>query len=94
MTHPISTKVVPSLRESISYWFLRPFLSDVPVDQIPGCLPKGPLKITRIWHSDLIESLVPIPSLNPGDSIWMHPQLVRLHIGIELERALLVVFTL
>ena len=78
-----SLKVLPVLKESIGYWLLRPLLSDIPKNEFPGCLPwQQSLHITPRWHSDMFNGMIDLPDLEPGDSVWMHPDMVRMSLAI------------
>ena len=35
------------------------------------------LEISQKWHQWLTENMVSLPKLNPGDSVWWHPDLVH-----------------
>ena len=70
-------KVMPLLREPIAYILIRPFLSDVDVNQMPGCVPSKLFQISQKWHSDIYDEMVSIPRLYPGDTVWWHPDLVH-----------------
>lgn len=69
-------KVLPSLKESTAYWYLRPFLEDVPRGLFPGCFPGKTFHVSRKWHDLLLDGLVSIPKIYPGDTVWWHTDLV------------------
>ena len=62
---------------SIDYVMLRPFQEDVPEDIICGAVEGRAQAITDEWHSLLLRGLVSIPKVNPGDTVWWHPDLVH-----------------
>ena len=70
-------KVIPNLQEVTQYLMLRPLLNDVPEDILPGVVPGKTFHLSSKWHSALTDSLVPIPSVSPGDTVWWHPDLVH-----------------
>ena len=73
-------KVLPLLKEPTAYILLRPFLSDVKENEMPGCVPSKTFQISHKWHPDLFNNLVSLPKLYPGDTVWWHPDLVQ---GLE-----------
>ena len=70
-------KVLPLLKEPTAYLLLRPFLADVKENQMPGCVPSKTFQLSRKWHPDLYDSLISIPKMFPGDTIWWHPDLIH-----------------
>jgi hypothetical protein len=70
-------QVIPFLRESISYLMLRPFLDDVPYEDWCGSLAKKAFNVSKEWHAPLMEGLCSIPKLQPGDTVWWHPDLIH-----------------
>ena len=69
--------VVPLLKEATAYWMLRPFGQDVPSEEFPGCFPSRPqMTMSENWHKPLLDHLIKLPLLNPGDTVWWHPDLV------------------
>ena len=69
-------KVLPLLKEPTAYILVRPFLSDIKANQMPGCIPSKPFQILQKWHPDLYDELISIPRLYPGDTVWWHPDLI------------------
>lgn len=72
------------IARAIVYLLLRPLLPDVPEDSLCGAEPGRALHVTPEWHSPLLPALVPIPLLEPGDTIWWHPDVVH---GLESVHA-------
>ena len=68
------------IARAIVYLLLRPLLADVPEDSLCGAEPGRALHITPEWHSLLLPALAPIPLVEPGDTIWWHPDVVH---GLE-----------
>lgn len=65
-------QVFPMLRESITYYLLRPFLSDVPSDALCGAYEGRSQEITSSWHPHLWNGMVSIPAVQPGDMVFWH----------------------
>ena len=70
--------VLPVLREAMSFLLMRPFLPDVvgPED-FCGAIPGRAHVLMEKWHSLLLESLVPISAMKPGDMVLWHPDVVH-----------------
>ncbi|MBD2821051.1 DUF1479 domain-containing protein [Xenorhabdus sp. 42] len=68
--------VVP-IPEAMAYLLLRPLLKDVPEDELCGVAPGKALPASEKWHPHLIQSLFSIPSLQAGDSVWWHCDLIH-----------------
>ena len=71
-------QVLPLLKEVTAYLMLRPLLPDVPLEVLPGAVPGKTFHVSGQWHPALAlnTSLVPIPRVHPGDTVWWHPDLV------------------
>jgi hypothetical protein len=69
-------QVVPIAR-AIAWVLLRPFCPDVPVASLCGCEASRSLGIRPDWHAPLLRALVPIPHVEPGDTVWWHPDLIH-----------------
>lgn len=61
----------------IVYVMLRPFQDDVPEEILCGAVAGRAQAITSEWHSLLLRGLVSIPKVNPGDTVWWHPDVVH-----------------
>ena len=70
-------QVVPFLKEATSYLMLRPFLEDVPNEDWCGSVAKKAFNVNNEWHAPLIKGLCSIPKLQPGDTVWWHPDLIH-----------------
>lgn len=68
--------VVP-VPEAMAYILLRPLLKDVPEDELCGVAPGKVLPVSQQWHPELIEGLSSIPSLQAGDSVWWHCDVIH-----------------
>jgi hypothetical protein len=69
-------QVVP-LTRAIAYVLLRPFLADVPLASLCGAEASPALWLTPEWHAPLLGALTPIPQVQPGDTVWWHPDLIH-----------------
>ena len=70
-------QVIPFIKEATSYLMLRPFLDDVPYEDWCGSLAKKAFNVSKEWHAPLIKGLCSIPKLQPGDTVWWHPDLIH-----------------
>jgi len=75
-------QVVPMLREALAYFLLRPLLDDVPADLLCGARRGKAQAINVDWHQPLLDCLVSIPHVEPGDTVWWHPDLIH---AVEAE---------
>jgi hypothetical protein len=75
-------QVVPMLNEALAYFLLRPLLEDAPADLLCGARRGKAQAIEAAWHQPLIDNLVSIPHVEPGDTVWWHPDLIH---GVEAE---------
>ncbi len=69
-------QVVP-IANAIVYMLLRPLLDDVPEDELCGAEAGRALWMTEQWHAPLLKALIPIPTVQPGDTVWWHPDVVH-----------------
>ncbi|MBX6321868.1 MAG: DUF1479 family protein [Rhodospirillaceae bacterium] len=69
-------QLVP-IAAGIVYLLLRPLLDDVPEDVLCGAEPKRAFSISATWHPALLPALGPIPHVEPGDTVWWHPDVVH-----------------
>ena len=63
---------------------LRPLLTDVPGDVIPGVSPQSTVHLSHLWHSDLFQAAVTLKNIQPGDAVFLHPDLLH---SWELENS-------
>ena len=61
----------------MSYVLTRALLDDVPENELCGSKAGKALSINEKYHSLLLEGLISIPKMNPGDTIWWHPDVVH-----------------
>ena len=69
-------QVVPIAR-AIAWVLLRPFARDTPEASLCGAEAASALRIMPEWHAPLLRALVPIPHVEPGDTVWWHPDLIH-----------------
>lgn len=69
-------KLIP-IANGIAYMLLRALQDDVPETELCGAEPARALGANARWHAPLLEGLVSIPLVEPGDTVWWHPDLVH-----------------
>lgn len=69
-------QLIPSARV-LGWMFLRALQADVPADDLCGAKAGRALQCTPEWHALALEGLCSIPQMQPGDTIWWHPDLVH-----------------
>ena len=72
-------QMVP-VANGIVYLLLRALQGDVGEGELCGAEPGRALGVLPEWHGDLLEGLVTVPWMDPGDGVWWHPDLVH---GVE-----------
>lgn len=71
-------KLLPLLREATAYILMRPFLDDVAAkSDFCGAVPGRSQELLPEFHGRLVDALVPIPAMEPGDMVFWHPDLVH-----------------
>jgi len=65
------------IAKSIAYVLTRALLSDVPEQELCGSKPARALSINSEYHSLLLSALVSIPLMQPGDTVWWHPDVIH-----------------
>jgi hypothetical protein len=68
--------VVP-IAKAMGYVLLRALQDDVPEDELCGAANGQALPITETWHSPLLRAKATIPAVEPGDTVWWHPDLIH-----------------
>lgn len=68
--------VVPTTA-AMPYLLLRALQDDVPEDDLCGALPRRAMVINAQWHQLLLDGLVAIPKVYPGDTVWWHPDTIH-----------------
>ena len=62
------------VKETSSYMLLRPFLEDVGDDDpLCGAFFGKQHQFPPKWHLPILEGLITIPKVDPGDTVWWHP---------------------
>ncbi|NKF15245.1 YbiU family protein, partial [Rhizobium phaseoli] len=59
------------------WMLLRALMPDVPEGDLCGAQPGRALGATTEWHAALREGLVSIPLMEPGDTVWWHPDVIH-----------------
>ncbi len=65
------------IANSIAYTLLRSLLPDIPQEQFAIARPGRALGINEKWHPDLMPGMVSIPAVEPGDTVWWHPDVIH-----------------
>lgn len=71
------TLMLLPISRAIAYLLLRPLLDDVPDVSLCGAAPGRALSVVPEWHKLLLPALVSIPRVEPGDTVWWHPDVVH-----------------
>lgn len=69
-------RLVPISRTA-PWMLLRALQPDVPEGDLCGAKPGRALGATAEWHGALREGLVPIPLVEPGDTVWWHSDVIH-----------------
>ena len=65
------------IAKAMAYILTRALLDDVPKNELCGSKLGKALSVNKEYHSLLLEGLISIPKMNPGDTIWWHPDVVH-----------------
>ena len=65
------------IANSIGYFLLRALQDDVADDDLCGATPGRALGASPEWHAEILEGLVSIPTVEPGDTVWWHPDVIH-----------------
>ena len=68
------------IANAMGWVILRALQDDVPEDELCGAAPSRALTITKAYHAKLLRAYVPIPVVEPGDTVWWHPDVIH---GVE-----------
>ena len=68
--------VVPIV-DAMAYMLLRALQDDVAEDDLCGAANGESLPITEKYHSVLLPALSPIPTVEPGDTVWWHGDVIH-----------------
>ncbi len=69
-------KLVPIAKTS-PWMLLRALQPDVPEGDLCGAQPGRALGASPQWHAELLDGLVPIPQVGPGDTVWWHSDVIH-----------------
>lgn len=69
--------------EAMAYLMLRPLLDDVAEDDMCGVTTGKTFPANDTWHPLLLEALSGIPSVQPGDSVWWHCDMIHAVAPVE-----------
>ncbi len=69
-------KLVP-IAQTMPWMLLRALQPDVPEGDLCGAKPGRALGASPEWHADLLGALVSIPTVNPGDTVWWHSDVIH-----------------
>lgn len=62
---------------AMAYVLLRSLQEDVPDDELLLARPGKALGVDKTHHPDLWRGIVPIQTVEPGDTVWWHPDVVH-----------------
>ncbi len=69
-------RLVPTIH-GMTFMLLRALQDDVAEDDLCGAAPGRSLGVTEEWHVPLLAAQVPVPQMQPGDTVWWHPDTVH-----------------
>jgi hypothetical protein len=70
------------IANALAWVILRALQDDVPDDELCGAAPSRALTISEAWHAKILRAYVPIPMVEPGDTVWWHPDVIH---GVESQ---------
>jgi len=65
------------IAKAMAYLMLRPLLSDVAEHDMCSVQPNRTFPVNSKWHSILLDAVSAIPSVQPGDSVWWHCDMIH-----------------
>ncbi len=65
------------IAKAMAYVLTRALLKDVPENELCGSKVGKALSVNKTYHSLLLEGLISIPKMYPGDTIWWHPDVIH-----------------
>ena len=65
------------ISKAMAYILTRALLDDVPKDELCGSKLGKALSVNKDYHSLVLEGLISIPIMKPGDTVWWHPDVVH-----------------
>ncbi|MFN0111843.1 MAG: YbiU family protein [Blastocatellia bacterium] len=69
-------RLIPIAR-SMAWLLVRALQSDVAPDDLCGAQAGRALAAHPQWHQALLKALVSIPRVEPGDTVWWHPDVIH-----------------
>ena len=72
-------RLIP-LAKGMAWLLMRALQSDVPGDSLCGAKAGRALAVDPRWHAPLLAGEVTIPRVDPGDTVWWHPDVIH---GVE-----------
>ena len=69
-------RLVP-VAKTTPWMLLRALQPDVPAGDLCGAQPGRALGASAQWHQTLLDGLVSIPQMEPGDTIWWHSDVIH-----------------
>lgn len=68
------------IANAMAWVILRALQDDIDDDALCGAAPSRALTISETYHAKLLRAYVPIPVVEPGDTVWWHPDVIH---GVE-----------
>ena len=65
------------ISNAISYVLLRALQDDLPENELCLAKPGRALGIDEEWHPDIYSAITTIQTVEPGDTVWWHPDVVH-----------------
>jgi len=81
-------QLVPLVKEAITYILLRPFVeknelgvwvenNNFSDDPLCNAFDGKQLQLIEKYHKEILQGLISIPVVEPGDTVWWHPDLIH-----------------
>jgi len=71
--------IVPITR-TMAWLLLRALADDIPANELCRAKAGRALGVFKEYHEMIMDAYVPIPTVNPGDTVWWHPDVIH---GVE-----------
>ncbi|MBX2835899.1 MAG: DUF1479 domain-containing protein [Gammaproteobacteria bacterium] len=65
------------IAKAIGYVLLRALQDDIPDDELCLASPGRALGVNEQWHGDIYQALTTIQTVEPGDTVWWHPDVIH-----------------
>lgn len=65
------------IAQTMPWMLLRALQPNVPEGDLCGAQPGRALGAHAQWHAPLLDALVPIPEVQPGDTVWWHQDVLH-----------------